>query len=238
MGISIRRVNALVFKEIKDMVKNSNILVTAVLPILAAVVFSMINVDVPMKEVIIMTGGVSINLNMVSAFFMAMIIAEEKEKNTLRTLMLSGVSSMDFLLGKAVVSFIVTLGINVAIFFIAEIGIEYLLMFIVLSCVVSIIMIIIGAIIGMMSPNQMATGVVGSPILILLYLIPSLEKLNDIFMKISRYLPFHSFTELFNRFYSGKGGEDSIFEIIVLAAWLIVSLVVFAAVYKRKSIDK
>lgn len=126
MEFSMRRVNALFKKKVKDFGKNMNVSLMCLLPIAFSIIYSRLVGDSTLDghlvkiDILIMCTGM--NLVMVSSFVVAMLIAEEKEKNTLRTLMLSGVSPLEFLTGKIFMSFLISEIINVAIFFIIGIS--------------------------------------------------------------------------------------------------------------------
>lgn len=100
MTFSMKRFSAIVRKEINDAGKNSQVILMALLPILLAVFYS--NMD-SIKEffagfIIVMT------ITMVGSYVQAIIIAEEKEKHTLRVLMLSPASPIEVILGKSVLT--------------------------------------------------------------------------------------------------------------------------------------
>ncbi|WP_051986365.1 ABC transporter permease [Clostridium amazonitimonense] len=94
---------------------------------------------------------------MSSSFGIAMLIAEEKEKNTMRTLMLSAVSPLEFLAEKAIITLLLSIVINIIIFFMVGINVQYLGKYIVLSTLVVLSMIELGAVIGLAQQNQMST---------------------------------------------------------------------------------
>lgn len=82
-------------KEVQDFKTNSQVLLMASLPIIFAFIYSRFGQG---------SAGVGIITLMaflfVAGFVQSMVIAEEKEKHTLRVLMLSPASSVEVLLGK------------------------------------------------------------------------------------------------------------------------------------------
>ena len=107
MKIQLRKVIALFKKDMKDTSKNVNVMILLVLPLLFTFLYQFIDLGGEgMPKEFILFISVLMNLCLVPVSFLSMIIAEEKEKNTLRTLMLSNVSAGDFLLSKSLVTFL------------------------------------------------------------------------------------------------------------------------------------
>lgn len=106
MEFSIRRVNGLFKKELKDMFKNFNILFIIAVPIGFCFLLSKIpvNPNQVLSKIEVLKVCLSVNLTMVASFIIALSLSEEKEKNTMRTLMLSAVSPAEFLIGKAMIT--------------------------------------------------------------------------------------------------------------------------------------
>lgn len=241
MEFSIKRVKALTKKELKSFVKNSNVLLMCLLPIIFSFVYSNIfsGVSEGMSKVMILILCLNMNLVLVCSFVMAALISEEKEKNTLRTLLLSGVSALEFLTGKIVVTFLLSQVTNVIIYFVTGIDMKYFGWFLVISFFVVICMIVIGAIIGILSPTQMATGVIGMPVFMLLLLIPMFADFNDGFAKIAQFTPNYNMNLLLKQlFETGSLLTGNIVPFIVMGLWIVLSSVVFWIIYNKVGLDK
>jgi len=243
MEFSIRRVNALFKKEIKDLGKNMNILLMCTLPIIFSIIYSKMlggntSIGHPEKiDILIMCLGM--NLVLVCSFVIAMLIAEEKEKNTLRTLMLSAVSPWEFLAGKALITLLVSVIINVAMFFIVGVNIQYLGQYILLTTLVIFSMIGIGAVIGIIAPNQMATGVVGMPVLMIFYMMPLFAEMNKTITKISEFLPNYNLSLLLKNVVKGTPlPRGYTFSISLILLWILIAAIAFAYTYNKKGLDR
>ncbi|WP_304943934.1 ABC transporter permease [Vallitalea guaymasensis] len=237
MGFSIKRVNTLVIKEIKDLIRNVNVFVVSLIPLVGAIFFSLMSSEKTFNTQVLSLIFV-MNSTLITPMTMAMLIAEEKEKNTLRTLMLSTVSPMEFLIGKAIVTWILVGITNLAIFFILETPMQYLPMYIVVAFLISTIMILIGAIVGILSKNVMSSGTNSMPVILLFYFIPTLGVANETLGNIAKLLPTYHSQLLMNDMFS----NENIFSIgkqnfIVLLIWIIISFIGFTMIYKRKRID-
>jgi ABC-2 type transport system permease protein len=243
MEFSIRRVNALCKKEIKDLGKNMNVLTMCMLPIIFSIIYSKLfggnasGEHIEKMQILNMCLGM--NLTMVSSFVIAMLIAEEKEKNTLRTLMLSSVSPLEFLTGKALITLLVTVIINIAMFFIVGIDIQYLGKYLLITTLVAFSMLEIGAVIGIIAPNQMATGVVGTPVLMLLFMLPIFAQLNKTLTRIAEFLPNYNMNLMLEKVFKGETiGTGSAYGIAVILAWILIAGVAFAYTYNKRGLDR
>jgi ABC-2 type transport system permease protein len=243
MQISMRRVNALFKKEIKDIGKNMNVLLMCLLPIGFCFMYSKLFGDSHSGEglgkVDILILCLGMNLVLVASFVIAMLIAEEKEKNTLRTLMLSAVSPWEFLIGKALITILFAVVNNVAMFFIVGLEMKYLAIFIVLTTLVVLSMIEIGAAIGIIAPNQMSTGVIGMPVLMTLLLIPMLARINKTLEAIAKVFPNYHLNVMLEKLIKlGNLNNNIGYGITVILAWIIIGAIFFAYTYNKKGLDK
>lgn len=118
--MNIQRITAIFEKDLKDFMKNSMLVFLPFLPIFMAFIFSKTGENLEETLPFIMVyvvigvayGGVTSNFIMYS-------MAEEKEKNTLRGLMLSPASFIDIIVGKSLVAaFITFISLFVSLFII------------------------------------------------------------------------------------------------------------------------
>ncbi|OPD23091.1 hypothetical protein AL710_06745 [Clostridium botulinum] len=243
MDFSIRRINALLKKEIKDFAKNMNVSVMYLLPIMFSIIYSKLlgnnsSNDV-MNRINILILCVGMNISLISSMVISMLIAEEKEKNTLRTLILSAVSPWEFLTGKVLITFLVSEVINIAIFFSIGCDIQYLGKYILITTLVLFSMIEIGAIIGIISPNQMATGVFSMLVVMNFFVIPAFAKANKTIEAIAKFLPSYHMNIMIARLFKGETfGIESTRSIAIILAWIIIALIAFAFTYSRRGLDK
>lgn len=241
MGFSVARVRALVKKEMKDLPKNINVSLMCLLPLVLVVLLSNMQGNNPNSQMggfDLLVLGVNMNLVMVSTFAISMLIAEEKEKNTMRTLMLSSVTPAEFLAGKAIVMFLFAFATNIAIFFVT--GMELLLLghYVIWSIVVTIIMMEIGGIIGLIAKNQMSTSVLGVPVIFAFMLIPLLARANDGFEKIAALLPNYNLGSVLENIMLGDGYAHLSYKPFIIFAWFVLMSGAFIYTYHKNSLDK
>lgn len=237
MSSSLKRVNALFIKELRDFVRNPNVLIMLVLPLVFAILYGrMMNGVLPGEYAL----GICllISLSMIGCMVPAMIIAEEKEKNTLRTLLLSPLSPLEFLTGKALISLFICMATNVIVYFIIPptgIGVFY---YIVIAFLSSVASIFLGAVIGLISKNQMETGIIGFPVYMLMLMTPIFANINSTFKHIADFCyTYHSVVAI-NKICRGQGFLATKVSLLVIIAWIMISAVLFILTCRKVKLDK
>ena len=243
MEFSLRRVNALFKKEVKDFVKNINVSVMCALPILISFLYTNMLRKNPsgtsMSKTAVLSACVGINLVMVASFVIGMLIAEEKEKNTLRTLMLSAISPLEFLTGKACITFLVSEVNNLVVFIVIGIDKKYLVSYMIITTLVVLSMVLIGAVLGIFASNQMAMSVVGMPVIGVFWIIPLFAKMNKNFKAVAEFLPNYNMDIMLEKIFKGGTiGTEYAYNLAVILAWIIIASVIFMVTYNRKGLDK
>ena len=242
---NFNRFLALVIKELQDLGRNKNVLFMVVMPLGFCVLYKYLFIDREgaqegSTEVIwqVMSMCLSMSLVMISGFASAMMIAEEKEKMTLRSLLLSGLTPLEFILGKAFISTVLTTIVNLFIYFYMGISNEagIFIGYFVITIALGLLMNLFGALIGVIAPNQMSTGVVGMPMMMVFLLLPLFASISESFSNIARFVPIRSMNLLLEALFNGQlyGQMGSFgFEVVVIVAWTIIGFVSFDFAYKR-----
>ncbi len=240
MNKTYRKVKAIYQKEMVDMIKNVNALIMFALPLVFAVLYSKV---MPIQEALgadwLLMLTVALNLCMAPLSLLPMIIAEEKEKNTLRTLMLSNVSAMEFIGGKVLAVYTATELINLLLFILIGVAWSQLSIFLLVTSLGSICLLVIGAVFGLLARDQMSTGLY-SVTGMLLFLLPTVfSSFNSFFSSLSKIIPTAVIFRLFTMMVQGEGNWiDWVSNLAVLLIWTFCSLIVFKWIFKRKGIDR
>lgn len=240
MKDSLRRIRALVRKEIIDFTRNNNISIVSLLPLVLVIIFGTIaknNPDFPLTGLSLLSLGMNMNLVFVSTFAMSMMIAEEKEKQTLRTLMLSSVKPLEFIVSKAVVIFTLSVCTNAAIYLFTGLSMKYYGFYVLLSLPLAAIMMLIGACLGLITKNQMSTSVYGMPVIMLFMLLPLFASVNDWIEKLVTLLPNQVIMTILDSKILLE--ESKLFwkEGITLCVWFAASILSFVYIFKKRKID-
>lgn len=235
MNFSPRRVNALVTKEIRDFCKNPNVLVMLLFS-LGVTIFYRKALGAREANGYLVAICLNMNITTIGCMVIAMLIAEEKEKNTLRTLMLSPLTVIEFIIGKFIITGIVIMITNIVIFFILKINIIYLPSIFIVSLLTTISILFVGAIIGLFSKDQMQTGIIGTPFYMILFIIPmftNYKSYPDILKKIAYFLPTYHCSEFIYKIMNGQNFMAVKFNCLALVLWIIGAFIVFSIIYKR-----
>lgn len=104
MNISYKRAGAIFVKDYKEFSRNYALSIMLLFPIMFALLFKRMGADLPGA------GGFLLNLSfaLLTCFAQACLIAEEKERNTLRSLMMTPATAMDVLIGKSSLVFVMS----------------------------------------------------------------------------------------------------------------------------------
>jgi ABC-2 type transport system permease protein len=238
MNVSRRRVSALLKKEVKDLSKNINVLFMCVLPVMFCFMYSKLFGNLENGKLAILNLCLTMNCVLVSGSATSMLIAEEKEKNTLRALMLAGVSPLEFLVGKAIIILLLSIGTNILMFFIMGMELSYLAQFIIITTLVVISITEFGAVVGIIAENQMSTGTIGVPFFMSIFLIPTFGRVYDVLKKVSELLPNYNMEILLKRIINNEPINISYaYNIAVILVWIIIGAGVFAYTYSKKKLD-
>ncbi|MDA2641319.1 ABC transporter permease [Bacillus cereus] len=234
MTFSMRRVSAIFRKEVHDFKTNSQVLLMAFLPIILSFLFSRFGVEKEMLGITTITAFL-----FVAGFVQSMIIAEEKEKHTLRVLMLSPASSVEVLIGKSILTVCLTLGICIVnLFILDQFSGNLLLLGFIFLCG-TILFIVIGTMIGLLAASVPQTSIIGMPILMTMYLAVQFEPMveNKVIKTMIGYLPTSHIVKALNSLVGGAGFSSISGHVLNVAVWLIISLFVCLIVYKKEQLD-
>ncbi|MGG0759751.1 ABC transporter permease [Bacillus paramycoides] len=235
MTFSMRRFSAIFRKEVQDFKTNSQSLIMMAMPIFFAIIYSRSDNfrEVGASTLITMT------LVLVGGFIQAMLIAEEKEKSTLRVLMLSPASSIEVLIGKSSLTGIITVAIcfiNLLILGKLEGNIALLLFIFVLGM---LIFTLIGTCIGLIAQNVPQTSTIGLPILMVFLIgdfIAGFVK-NEVVTTIVEYLPTRHIGLAVSSVIKGEDFSAITSNLLNITIWLVAVLVITLFVYRKKQMD-
>lgn len=172
--ISFRKIKAIFIKEVKDSLRNNRVVFLFLLfPAFAYLVTFLLGKNLDTNPITF----VEMHISMIPLMITASLIAEEKDKNTLKVLMLSNVKPVEFLFG--VLSFVFILNVATTCLFIPLLSfkaVEFFNFLLVISLGI-ICSTILGAIIGIMAKSGSNVAATSTPITLLFALIPLLAQM-------------------------------------------------------------
>ena len=170
-------------KQIKDTLKNKTVLIQFVMfPVLTLIFENAINIP-DMPELFFTKLFSVMYMGMAPLVAVASIIAEEKEKNTLRVLTMANVKAWEYLAGIGIYVWAICMaGAGVMATTLSSGDIPFYLGVMAAGFIISIA---IGACIGIISSNQMAATSLSLPVMLIFSFMPMLAMFNDKIEKIA-----------------------------------------------------
>ncbi|MBR5975594.1 MAG: ABC transporter permease [Clostridiales bacterium] len=184
----MREATAIFRKQILDTRKNRAVLIQFIMfPIMTIVMSNAIKVD-DMPEFFYLKLFSIMYMAMAPIVSMSAIISEEKEKGTLRALMMSNVSPMSYLLGVGVYDFLCCL-IGTMLMS-KSCGLDdgpwWNYMCVIMSGL--LISIVLGAAIGVLAKDQMAATSLAVPVMCIFTFLPMMAQFNDTIAKVAKFI--------------------------------------------------
>lgn len=217
-------------KQLKDTLKNKAILIQFIMhPLIAAVMTLSVHIE-NMPENFFVYLFSSMYITMAPIVSMSSIIAEEKEKNTLRVLLMSNVKSYEYFIGIGGYIFLICM-LGAAVFCVLGkfTGIE-ILYFMGIMAVGILTSIVIGGTIGTTSKNQILNTSITMPVMLVLSFVPMLSQFNDVINNAGRVLYSQQIFNLINHTSTLDFKCESI---IIIVVNIFISAILFAVLYRK-----
>ena len=227
----MKNIITVIKKQIKDTVKNKPVLIQFLMfPVMTLIFENAIDVDMP--ELFFVKMFSSMYVGMAPLVAAASIISEEKEKNTLRVLMMAGVRPFEYLIGISAYIWILCIaGSAVMATALPSGDVPFFMVMMGAGCIISIF---IGACIGIFAKNQMVTTSLMMPVMMILSFSPMLAMFNDKIEKVARFV----FTQQIKVTVDGMSFESAgRFGMCVLFANAALALVLFFAAFRKKGLE-
>lgn len=225
MNISIARIQAIFMKDYKEFSRNYAISIMVFVPIVMAFLYRMEGIE-PAQQLLF---PLAFTFGMVTAFVQAALIAEEKERNTLRSLLLSPASLADILIGKsALVSAISAMIIAVCCYIVDYIPSIASIVAMLLSI---LFYAALGTICGLFAKSTLETTFTILPVAILFPFGPFIMMLAErfAFLKIAKWLPSTQLADV-------TQGEI-VAPLIGIALWTIIAWAAAIILCKKRMVD-
>lgn len=227
----MRHIITIIKKQIRDTLRNKAVLIQFVMfPALAVIMTQSMQIEgMPPDFFVKMFSPMYVCMAPLTAI--AAIISEEKEKNTLRVLLMADVSSWQYFVG---------VGSYVFFFCMMGAGVFCLLggytlgqsgTFLLVMAVGILASLLLGAAVGAGSGSQMAATSVTVPVMLLFSFLPMLSMFNDHIAKVARY----TYTEQIRLLLDGLGKGECAWEgILIIAVNIFLFGSIFWLLYRRQ----
>lgn len=226
-------IKAILWKQLKDTIKNKAILIQFIMfPLMTIIMENAMNMqDMPPHFFVNLFGIMYVG--MASLTSIAAIIAEEKEKNTLRVLKMCNVRAFEYLIGNAIYIIVICMiGSLIMGLTGGYTGID-LLRFMLIMFVGHICSFLLGATIGLVSKNQMVATSITVPVMMVLSFLPMLSMFNENIKKFSKFLFSEQLYLLVNHLEQIKVTWETG---VIMIGNIILIIAAFLIIYKKDNI--
>lgn len=242
MGIKLYVFRALFKKDFKNCFMNRNVSLMLVLPILFVLLYKFLlkgGADESFSAYHTLLMCSVLTLSIIPLNILAMLISEEKEKHTLRSLMMANVTGAEFIASKAAVCLILMMSESFIIYLLCGLAVNLMALYLGTIFIVSLAIILFGAVVGISAKDQMAAGTLGTPLMMLFLIPPVFSTMNNFFEKISVLVPTTSLYTIYGAAYSHLPltSKDNIIALCVCLAWIFMGTMAFIRIYKKKGLD-
>lgn len=182
-----------------------------------------------------------INFSMITvgSFVQCSLIAEEKEKNTLRGLMLSPASTVEILGGKSLLSLIATMIIVVIGAFFTGYQPEHIVVIAIAILFSSFFFIGLGTLLGLLAKSVMEASVIILPFMFVFGFGSMFTMFADKYpiLKVIDYTPNMQLMDIAVKIESGVGLGGVWLNFGIIALWIIAVYALTVVVFKKRKMD-
>ena len=236
MNISLRRVQAIFVKDYKEFTRNYAISSMILFPMIFAFLYR----SDGEPQIVLYGFLINFTLAMLTSFVQAALISEEKERNTLRSLMMTPATMFDILIGKSLVVVIISIFVIALTTYIygyspTHIGALSL------AYIISIVLYIsLGTICGLYAKSIIEASLTIFPVLIIFTAGPFASMLEDkfSFLKLAEYLPSTQLIELLNLMQANAASNEFVMPLVNITVWTVIVTVISFILYKKRLTDE
>jgi len=229
----MRSAKAIFIKQFQDTFKNRMVLAQFImLPVMAFALTELVaKADDTIPDSLFVTMFAAMFVGMTPLMMANSVIAEDRERKSLRFLVMAGVRPYEYLLGVGGFVLLVCSIVSVVFGLIGGFGGPELVKFagvLILGCTASALL---GSAIGILSRNQQAAAAVGTPVFMVLAFTPMIAQFNTSAARFASVLYTQQVNLLVNDFSLGAAKP---FLIILVNIAVLAAL--FALVYNKKGL--
>jgi ABC-2 type transport system permease protein len=236
MSISLKRAQAIFVKDYKEFSRNYGISIMLILPIMFAVLFRSAGASLPGAS------GFLYNTSFVllTCFAQACLIAEEKERNTLRSLMMTPATTLDVLIGKSSLVFVMSVVVLAIATFIFGYKPASIWAFVATIFLSIILYTAAGTICGLFSKTLLDASLSILPVAFIFTGAPWGAFLENDYpiLKVLDYMPSSQLVHLLGISNTGYTTGDLLKPLLITLVWTVVLTVVSVILYQRRLKDE
>ena len=167
----------------------------------------------------LLSSSLTMVLSMGSGYMVSIMMAEDKEKRNLKSLILSGVTATEYTFSMLVLPILIMLLAMIALPIYLRVDVSgYLFAYVIYLLLATISIIFLNLLIGAVSDTQSKAQVYSIFPMLIVSVLPMIALQNDTAQKVLDYSFVGPIVNLLNQ----KGGEISFSNIGMLLAWVVV----------------
>ena len=217
-------------KQVKETWKNKTIFIQFIMfPILTVIMNHVIQIEGMPKNFFVNLFA-TMYICMTPLISITAIIAEVKEKNTLRVLMMSNVKPYEYLLGVGgYIWFVCMMG--AAVFcIVGEYQSKETVIFLIIMTIGILASLLIGAAIGTCSKTQMMATSITVPVMMIFSFLPMLSLFNSTISKIARFIYSEQVSIMINQL---ENLHICFADILIIVINMLIAFSFFVIAYKK-----
>ena len=230
-----RKLNALLWLRLQVLISNSTLLATLLMPFGIAILYNEFLNKGGELTMFLLSTSLTMVLSMGSGYMVSIMMAEDKEKRNLKSLILSGVTATEYTLSMMALPLLVMLLSMVVLPLYLKVDLtNYLLAYSLYLLLATISIIFLNILIGAVSDTQSKAQVYSIFPMLTFSFLPTLAVQNETAQKLLDYSFIGPLVSLLKE----GGGELSLRSLGLLLAWILLlglaSLFVLKNSYKGK----
>lgn len=230
----MRNICAVFLKQINETFKNKTILIQFVLfPAFALIMENAIKLQ-DMPEHFFVKLFAVMFVGMAPLTCMSSILSEEKEKNTLRALLMSNVKTVQYLLGVGSYLWLMCMAGSVVFALCGQYRGKELVAFLLIMAAGILLSILVGAAIGVFSRNQMTATSITIPVMMVFSFFPMIATFNEKIAKFAKITYSQQISMLINNINDVTIEMENV---VILLANMLVAIVLFLLAFYRKGLE-
>ncbi len=217
-------------KQLKDTLQNKTVLIQFIMfPILTLIMSQTVTIE-GMPENFCVNLFATMYIGMAPLTSIAAVISEEKEKNTLRVLMMSNVKPFEYLIGVGSYIWLACMFGAAIICAAGSFERQERISFMVIMAVGILTSLLVGAAIGIRSKTQMMATSITVPVMMVFSFMPMLSMFNDTIAKIAKFIFSEQVRVMLNQINSLQLETG---DICIVVANMLLFMVLFTFAYKK-----
>ena len=214
-----RKLNALLWLRLQVLISNSTLLATLLMPFGIAVLYNEFLNKNGQLSLFLLSASLTMVLSMGSGYMVSIMMAEDKEKRNLKSLILSCVTSIEYTFSMLVLPILIMLVAMIVLPIYLRVDVSgYLFAYVIYLVLATISVIFLNLLIGAVSDTQSKAQVYSIFPMLIVSFLPMIALQNDTIQKVLDYSFIGPIVNLLNK----KGGEISFSNIGMLLAWVLV----------------